>query len=557
MLSALYIQNVAVIQKATIDFIDGLNVFTGETGAGKTVLINAINALLGERTPKDLIRTGQEKAIITGLFRKLSPVVIRLLAELGYTVESDEELMIQREIGTSSNTCKINGLPATVAMLKSIGGELINIHGQQDNQMLASAESHRRFIDSFSKLETELTAYAEVYHQMQKAYQELSALHMDESYKAQRIDILNYQIREIEAAALTAGEEEALTTRLTIVKNAERIIHSLSEAKVYLDGDDDREGAVGLLDGLAGQLRAAARYIDTLSGSAEKVDSMRYELEEQQRQVRELLDSMDFDAGELDQIGSRLDFLYRLKKKYGASVAEIIIFGEKAKAELDTITFSEERQKEAQKRYNHLHEKAVKLSAVLTQRRREGGKLFTERLREELSQLDMPSVRLTVAISVKELSPDGADRLEFLISTNPGEEPKPLSKIASGGEISRTMLAIKSVLADCEDIDTLIFDEVDAGVSGRAAQRIGAKLKGVAKARQVICVTHLAQVAAFADNHLLIEKLVEGDRTFTQVRTLDRDGRVKELARIMGGERLTELSLKNADEMLTLAAERY
>jgi DNA repair protein RecN (Recombination protein N) len=443
-----------------------------------------------------------------------------------------------------------------MAMLKTLGNELINIHGQQDNQMLMSSDNHRRFIDSFAGLEDDLTAYRAIYEELCKVQKELGDIHASESFKAQRMDMLSYQVAEIDAARLAPAEEEELLSRQRMLKNAERISGALYMSRSYLEGDGQNEGIIGLIDSLGEQLRTAERYIDSLSEGAQKVETMRFELEELQRQLRDLSEELEFDENELDRIGSRLDLIYRLKKKYGRSLEEVIAYGEKARAELDAMTDSDQRQAALLERSVQLESEARKRAEVITEKRTQGTDRFAARLRDELQQLAMPSVRLLVSITPQELGSSGADRVEFLMSPNPGEEPKPLSRIASGGENSRTMLAVKSVLADCADIDTLIFDEVDAGIGGRAAQRVGLKLKEVSRTRQVICVTHLAQVAAYADNHLLIEKQVVMDKTFTSVRTLDRTGRIGELARMSAGERLTELALKNAEEMLTLAAEK-
>lgn len=553
MLAQLYIRNVAVIQEASIDLAKGLNVFTGETGAGKSVLIHSINAVLGERTSKDIIRTGEKKALVSALFTGLPPRILALAEELGFPLE-DGELLLSREIGLDGkSSCKIGGRPATAALLRELGESLINIHGQQDTHQLMAADKHIGFVDGFGLLGSRLQEYQSVYRELCQVREDLSSSNLDEAEKARRIDLLQYQIGEIEEAGLRLGEEEELDSWKRIIKNAQKISDSLAQVHSILTGEYG-EGLLELLDQVIGGLGEAGTYLESFGEFAVRAQEMRYELEEYAASARDALEEMEYNPQELDAIEQRLDTLYRLKKKYGSSIKEILAFQQKASEELEGITLSEERtaQLEAQKQV--LEAKAKSLADELTKARLEAAERLCQKVQGELVQLDMPSVTLAFSHRERALGPMGQDDLELLISTNPGEPPKPLAKIASGGEISRVMLAIKNVMANEDEVDTLIFDEVDTGVSGRAAQKIGRKLMQVAEHRQVICVTHLAQVAAYGDRHLLIQKKVEGDRTYTNVLPLTQQQRVEELARIIGGENITEISLQNAREMLTLAS---
>ena len=553
MLAQLYIRNVAVIQEASIDLAKGLNVFTGETGAGKSVLIHSINAVLGERTSKDIIRTGEKKALVSALFTGLPPRVLALAEELGFPLE-DGELLLSREIGMDGkSSCKIGGRPATAALLRELGGSLINIHGQQDTHQLMAADKHIGFVDGFGLLNGQLREYQGVYRELCQVREELSSSNLDEAEKARRIDLLQYQIGEIEEAGLRLGEEEELDSRKRIIKNAQKISDSLARVYSILTGEDG-EGLLELLDQVIGGLGEAGAYLDGFGEFSGRAQEMRYELEEYAASARDALEEMEYNPQELDAIEQRLDTLYRLKKKYGSTVEEILAFQQKASGELEGITLSEERTAQLEAQKQALEAKAKSLADELTKARLKAAGRLCQEVRGELIQLDMPSVTLTFSHREKALGPMGQDDLELLISTNPGEPPKPLAKIASGGEISRVMLAIKNVMASEDEVGTLIFDEVDTGVSGRAAQKIGRKLKQVAEHRQVICVTHLAQVAAYGDHHLLIQKEVRGDRTYTNVLPLTQRQRVEELARIIGGENITEISLQNAREMLTLAS---
>ena len=556
MLSQLYIRNVAVIQEASIDLSSGLNVFTGETGAGKSVLIHSINAVLGERTSKDIIRTGEKKALVSALFTGLSSSVVLAAEQLGYPIE-DGEILISRELGMDGkSSCKINGKPATAAILRELGSQLITIHGQQDTHQLMAADKHLSFVDSFGMLDDQREAYRNVYQKLVEIRNELSAVNLDEAEKARKIDLLQYQIQEIEEAALRPGEEEELDSRKKIIKNAQKISDSLAMVHGILTGEEG-EGVLEQLDQVIDSLMEAGEYLDGFKESSQRVQEMRYELEEYASSARDALEDMEYDPGQLDQIESRLDTLYRLKKKYGSSIEEILSFLENASKELEHITLSEEHTRQLEAQEKDLLQKAQSLADALTKARLEAANRLCKAVQQELLQLDMPNVALQISHKKRNLGLSGQDEMELLISTNPGEPPKPLAKIASGGEISRVMLAIKNVMANQDDVGTLIFDEVDTGVSGRAAQKIGRKLKQVSQNRQVLCVTHLAQVAAYGDHHLLISKEVKEDRTYTQVIPLEPKDRIRELARIIGGENITELSLQNAGEMLSLAAAEF
>jgi len=552
MLTQLHIQNIAVIQKATIQFREGLNVFTGETGAGKTILIAAIDAVLGERASRDIIRTGEDRAFVSALFENISPVALGALEELGYPDE-DGAVLISREItAAGKNTCKINGMPATVSILKSISSLLIHIHGQRDSQQLLRSERHRELVDAFGSLEGDVAAYKAAFDEMRRIKAELESLNLDEAQKAQRLDMLGYQIAEIEAAALEdEDEEESLLVRKKIIKGSESILEGLGEAYQALAGDGESgAGVQELMDAATEGMERAAAFVEALEPTARRLREIGYELEEFQGEIRRSLEGYEFDPRELDALEYRLDTIYKLKKKYGGGIPEILAYLERAREELERITLSEQRTAQLTQELAAAEKKAEKLAAALTKKRLAAAERFTGSVERELIFLDMPSVTLTVSHGAKALAADGADELELLFCANVGEVPRPLSKIASGGELSRMMLAIKNVLAHRDHIDTLIFDEVDTGVSGRAAGKIGQKLAQVARDRQVICVTHLAQVAAYGGNHLYIHKEVENGRTYTRVTPLEWERRVEELARITSGDHISAPALESARELL-------
>jgi len=550
MLSQLSIQNIAVIQSAQISFENGFNVFTGETGAGKSILIGAIGAVLGARTSKELIRTGETKASVSALFTDISGSVCAKLSEMGFDTENGE-LLIERDITAESTVCRVNGKLSTVTMLKSIGSLLIHTHGQHDSQLLSDPETHLAFTDSFGRLEPQIEIYKESYQRYCEIKRKLSSLETDEDAKARTIDLLQYQINEIDSASLIDGEEEELISRRRMMRNSEKLSELLNSCRCSLLGDDGQEGAVSQLFSASEDIEKAAEFIDGLDNTAQIVSGFGYELEDIAQQIREQLDMLEYDPQELDDIEDRLDTINKLKKKYGSSIADILSFVQKAKLKLEEIELSDETAQRLREELEAAKNQTVELAAKLTEARKQSAARLIEEVKKELRELDMPAVQMDIEMRAKPLGESGADEAEFLLSVNPGEALKPLSKIASGGEMSRIMLGIKNVLSGREEIATLIFDEIDTGISGRAAQKVGAKLKEAAKERQVICVTHLAQVAVYGKNHLLIEKNVVNGRTFTEILTLDNSGRAAEIARIMNGEPITELALQNARELLS------
>ena len=552
MLSQLFIKNIAVIESASIDFENGFNVFTGETGAGKSILIDAINAVLGGRTSRDLVRTGASKAFVSAVFSDISPKVKNILEELGYDSDEDD-LLISREISSEGkNICKINARPATVSALKQLSCALIDVHGQHDSAILQNPELHIGYIDAYGNTSAELLSYDESYKAMKETERAIKKISMDDSDKEARIDLLKYQIGEIESAAIEEGEEEELLALSKRIKSSENIMELVSGTVAALDGDDGSEGALEELETVIKNAQQLAEYFPDFTGISEKFKSSYYELEEFANDFKNCADELDFDPNLQNRTEKRLDEIFRLKRKYGGSVEAMFAYYNKAKNELDGIEFSEERLEKLNKEYAVLKKAAEEKAYVLTQKRLDAAKSFEHAVMNELSYLNMPNVRFSVNFEHTDYFESGCDNIEFYIATNAGEPLKPLAKIASGGELSRIMLSIKNVLADKDEVGTLIFDEVDTGISGAAAQKVGKKLKQVSKGRQIICVTHLAQVAAFADNHLLISKATENERTFTSVTSLDKEGRICELARIMGGE-ITD-SLKNSAKELLEAS---
>ena len=555
MLSQLYIENIAVIRQATIDFQKGFHVFTGETGAGKTILISAINAVLGGRTFKEIIRTGERRACVSALFTEIPASLAEKIGELGYPLE-EGQLLVQREIDlTGKGQCRLDGRPATAAMLREVCSLLIDIHGQHDNQELLSAEKHLGFLDSFGAYRQELEDYAKAYAQRMACADRLEKLQMDESYKLQRMDILQFQLKEIGDAKLTDGEEEQLTEQQKRIKNAERITESLGTIYTLLNGDgEELRGVLEALEEISTELDTAAKYLPDFTQYGDKLNDAYYMLEELGSTARDTLEEADFDPCQLDVIESRLDTIYRLKKKYGGSIAEILAYYDKISEEYNTLELSDEMVEKLRVELERAEKDLRQAAKALTARRMEAAGEFVKRVEKELAYLDMGGVRFSISRKEKAFGPNGTDEMEFLICTNAGEEARPLAKIASGGELARIMLAIKNVLAEKDDIGTIIFDEVDTGVSGRAAQKIGQKLAEVAQHRQVICVTHLTPVAACAAHHYRIYKTVEEGRTFTRVEELDHEERVRELARIMVGDHITESALQSAEEMLAARA---
>ena len=551
MLLSLKIENIAIIENADIEFDAGLNVLTGETGAGKSIIIDSINAVLGERTSRELIRTGAQAAKVSAMYSDAGLRVNAKLVEFDIEPQADGSLLLQRSISLDGrNVCRINGSPATVSMLKSIGGELINIHGQHDNQALLSPEGHYIFIDAIAENGELFYQYKNAYALLRSLEKELNNITIDEAEKSRRLDLLNYQISELEAAGLRVGEQNELNTRKNLYQNAEKVISRLREAYEALNGSEDLSGAKQQLEFSAGCLDSAASYYSELQKAAEFIRSMSYDIEDYVELIRGTLDMLDYNPKELELIEERLDTIYRLSRKYGATEEDMLIYLENVVSEREKINLSDERSAELKKEIRAAETNMEQLASALSESRRKAGSLFAKSVKAELDFLDMPGVVFVVDRQQADYTATGADRIEFLISANAGEAPKPIAKIASGGELSRIMLAIKNVLSAKDDVNTLIFDEVDAGVSGRAAQKVAMKLRQVSKGRQVICVTHLAQIAAQADSHLLISKSVHNGKTYTQVDKLNQDGRKNELARIIGGLKVTELQLQSAEEML-------
>lgn len=552
MLSNLQIENIAVIKSASIDFENGFNVMTGETGAGKSIVIDSLNAILGERTSRELIRSGADSASVCAEFQNVGDNVKNELEKLG--IEKDDTLIVSRKLTPDGkNVCRINGMPATVSMLKALGVQLVNIHGQLDNQSLLSPETHCSFIDKLAGSGRELNEFKELYSLYIKKENELKSLNTDVNEKNRRLDILNYQIEEIQKADIRPGEKDELTEKLGFLRNAEKVLDLLHTAYAALNGDGEMPGAADIAADAASKLLSAADYSSDFTETANGVNDAAMNLSAYTEELRDKIYSLDYDPNETERAEERLDVIYRLSQKYGDSEEDILAYLENAEKERDALSFSDERAEqlraETEKAYNEALTAAKKLSEI----RIEAGKKFSADVERELEFLDMPSVKFIVNDSVGELYENGIDNIEFLLSANAGEEPKPLSKIASGGELSRIMLAIKCVLSELDDIDTLIFDEIDSGVSGRAALKIAAKMKELSKTHQVICVTHLAQIAAFADEHKLISKEEKDGRTYTCIASLDYNGRKYELARIMGGLTVTQSILNSAEELLSSA----
>ena len=549
MLSSLQIENVAVIQKANVHFEKGLNVLTGETGAGKSILIDSINAILGNRTSKDLVRTGAAKAVIRAAFENVPPAVLDSLEKAGY--ERSEALLLSREItAEGKSTCRINGMPATAAILRELCGGLININGQHDSVGLLNPAHHESILDAYAQNRTEYQEYYAVYQELVKIKRELDAQITDESEKQRRIDLLSYQVQEIEDAALTAGEEQTLESRRKVLSNASTIRDRIAQCYALLSGDDETPGAVDLLGEASNAVDAAAQLDGELSTSAGQLLDLYYNAKDAAADLIGRLDAYETNDAELDEIEQRIDLIYKLKRKYGDTVEDIIAFGQKAREELELIQSSQERVEYLQAEQHRLYVLAREKAETLTQTRLKAFEELNKRISGTLDFLNMPGVRMTLHHARGPLASHGQDSIEFYISTNPGEAPKPLAKIASGGELSRITLAIKNAMADKDAVPTVIYDEIDSGVSGKAASRIGEVLRQSAEGHQILCITHTAQIAALADCHLLIQKNIANERTYTEIHPLDEDGRVDALAHLISGDHVTELSRANAREML-------
>lgn len=551
MLTQLYIENIAVIEKASIDFRAGFNVLTGETGAGKSIIIDSINAVLGGRVSREIVRSGAKVARVSALFTDINPRSLRWLEQQGFSSEEEEALLLQREIRPEGKTvCRINGCPATVAMLRELGAGLLHILGQHESYELLSPDRHVEYVDSFGRLEALKGQYQAVYEKLRAVKKEREALLMDETQKARRMDLLRYQIEELEGGEIRPGEQEELIQQRMMFRNSEKIAEAVSLAKGALNGDEDAIGALEEVGSAADSLEEAAEFLPALSGTAQKLRDLEYGLQDCLAEIRDAADSLEYDPGQLEQVEERIDQLYRLSLKYGSTEEEMLAFLENSRKELHSIELSDERAEELAAEYEKYKEEAIQLAKELSSGRRKAAAELVRRVREELSFLDMPNVEFQVEQIRCPLNHWGCDKIQFLLSTNPGEPARPMAKIASGGELSRIMLAIKTVLSGTDDIATMIFDEVDTGISGSAARKVGLKLREVSRNRQVLCVTHLAQIAALGDSHFLISKEVHDQKTFTQVRPLDFEGRKREIARIMGGTEITPLLLQNAEEML-------
>lgn len=553
MLQSLRIENIAIIDSVSVDFINGLNVLTGETGAGKSIIIDAINAVTGEKTSRDLIRTGEKSAFVSAEFTEVPHSVIAVLEDYALPVPDDGVLILSRRLERDGrNVCRVNGAAVTVAMLHDIGSHLINIHGQHDSGELLNSETHCSFIDSFSGTERLLEDYRKNYRELTEIKRRMDELTVSEDEKVRKTDILTYEINEIKSANIKTGEREALLKRRDIIRNSKKLTDALRKAYVALDGDNETDGASSLTAAAAGSLLSVdAICSGALAPLAETLNDSASLLTDAAAEIGSLLEEIGASQDNIDVIEERLDVIYRLSKKYGSSEEEILAYLENAQSELESIESADEEIEKLRAKHTLTLNTAREKAIILSRERMKGGERLSDAVIGELHYLDMPSVVFTAGFTDIPLSENGADGVEFLISANVGEEPRPLAKVASGGELSRIMLALRNVLSAGSDIGTMIFDEIDTGVSGRAAGKIGLKLASVSRGKQVLCITHSAQIAAFADAHLLIKKDVSGERTFTQVTALDENGRVNELARFIGGMEITSADLAAAKELLS------
>lgn len=551
MLANLKIENVAVIEKAEVNFTPGFNVLTGETGAGKSILIDSINAILGNRTSRELVRSGAQKACIWATFENIPQSVKKQLEKCGY--EANDDLLLYREINAEGKgSCRVNGMPATAAVVRDISAGLLSIHGQHDSQSLTNPALHLGLLDQYAQNRDLFADYYRRYRELVTVKRQLDALNASEADKQRKIEALTAEIDAIDAAALQPGEEKNLQERKTVITHAQGILDGITAAHLALAGDEDGEqpGAADLLGGAVEGLQNSARLDETLAPLSERLNDLYYSARDLATELADRLDAYGFDPGELDMIESRLDTIYRIKQKFGMEVEELLARREAAAAELENFQSSGQKIGELKTQVQALYGDAKKAAEALTQSRLKGFTAMNKEMRAALEFLNMPGIRFALRHARGPLSSHGQDTVEFLISTNPGEDPKPLAKIASGGELSRIMLAFKSALADRDALPTVIYDEIDTGVSGLAAGRIGQLLHQTAAGHQVLCITHTPQVAAFADNQLLIQKNVRDDRTFTEIHTLDMNGRVEVLARMISGDKVTELSLANARELI-------
>lgn len=557
MILNLYIENIAVIEKTSIDFVNGFNVMTGETGAGKSIIIDSINLILGHRAPRDIIRTGAEKAFISATFDNLSSDAIKIIEELGYKLDEDGILIIQREININGKgVCRINSRPATVSSLKQIGQLLINIHGQHESVGLLSSDSHIEYIDRMCDIKNEFERFTYEFNRLKQIKSDLNKINIDEDEKARRVDILKYQIDEIESVNPLQGEDRELKDKRDLYLNSQKIASSISEARNALNGDEESLGAIQLLESSVNALLEISSYMPKAKDLYSRMQGLVYEFEDCTSELIDMSSEIGYDPNEIEMIEQRLDEIYKLTRKYGSDIDAVLDYLKNSKEELENIELSESKIEELNNQLEDSKAKAFAFAEDISKKRKVASDEFSTKVKRELEFLSMPGVKFYISQKRGSLSSNGFDEIEFLISTNTGEPPKPISKIASGGELSRIMLAIKNVIADKDSIDTLIFDEVDTGISGSVAQRVGLKLKEVSKNRQVICVTHSAQIAALADVHFSINKIVHNNRTYTKVKMLDIEGRKKEVARIIGGEEITNATLANASEMIELGKNK-
>lgn len=556
MLSLLHIENIAIIESADISFAPGFNVLTGETGAGKSIVIDSISAVLGQRTSRELIRTGAKSALVTAVFTDLAP--IPWMEQNGFP--QGEELLLQREIqGDGRNVCRLDGRPLTVAQLRELGRCLLDIHGQHDGQQLLDPACHLSYLDSFGKTAALLTNYQQAYQEFSGIKRKIASLEMDEAERSRRVDTLNYQIRELERAELKPGEDEELDTRKKLLRGAGKLMDGLQSASFALSGNEDRQGACDLIADAEGDLREISRFSPQVEELASQLTALRAAADEAAEQLYDLTRELDFSPEELDQLESRLDVIYRLKKKYGSTVEEMLAYLEHCRQELDQIQYADDTIARLTTELEKAKAKALTCGKALSGARKQAADALQARVQEELKQLDMPKVRFETEFSPSQgeggMDTTGMDQIQFLMSANVGEALKPIQKVASGGELARIMLALKNVLAEDDGIGSLVFDEVDTGVSGRAAQKVAEKMANVACHKQVLCVTHLPQIAAMADAHFSVEKGEKQGRTYTRVERLEREGRVDELARLMGGDLVTQALRQSAEDLLYKAEE--
>jgi len=555
MLQLLHIENIAVIERADIEFAPGFNALTGETGAGKSIVIDALGAVLGQRTSRDLIRTGAAKAFVSAAFDAVSPTLAPLV-ENGIVPEEDGALLLQRDIyPDGKNACRVNGRPVTVAQLRSIGMALLNIHGQHEGTQLLDEEQHLLYLDRFGRTQEPLAAYFERYQAVRKTRQEIDALRMDEAEKARRVDMLRHQIGELERADLKPGEDEALEERRNILRNGEKFTSALTGAYLALSGGEDGMGAVAAIKAAEEELRALRGFGERFGELSERLAALHSEAYDLAETLRDVKDEFDFSPRELDEVESRSDQLYRLKKKYGATVEDMLRYLDRCREELDAIEYADDRIVQLEERLAREEREMRSAAEVLHKVRQSAAADLEEHILRELYELDMGKVRFSIVFEEKEPDPSGTDAVRFLMSANVGEDLKPINKIASGGELARIMLALKNVLAEQDQVMTMVFDEVDTGVSGRAAQRVAEKMAKISRRKQVLCVTHLPQLAAMADTHFSVEKGVENGRTYTAVLTLDENGRAAELARLTGGTTVSETQMEGARELLRAAGQ--